>query len=185
MPKLTLIRHAPTSQNRNEVFMGVLDAPASEEGLAAARGVGEQLSGSLTRCYSSPLRRASETAERLFLRLPVTTDPDLAERNLGDWAGHAKKEILAAHPEAFYPNGNIRPEAVPPGGETLEHMIRRVDRFLSRMAELEPEEHAAAVTHNGVIRIARWRLEGLTLDEALQANEPFLKPRSFDLPSTA
>jgi broad specificity phosphatase PhoE len=51
--------------------------------------LGSHLSPAVAAIYSSPLRRAAQTAEQIAgaYHLPVIHDPDLREVLLGEWEG--------------------------------------------------------------------------------------------------
>ncbi len=88
--ELLLARHGETDWNRERRWQGHADPPLNELGRAQARRLAEALAGEqLEAIYASDLRRAHETAEIVGARLglPVTSDPDLREIDVGSWSG--------------------------------------------------------------------------------------------------
>ncbi len=106
----------------------------------------------------TPLARTRRTAEAIFQAgYPATTlmvEPDLIEQSLGDWQGLPHAELpgrltLPAH--AFWPLGG---KELPPGGDSMDHVIRRVGPALERLAKQHPGEDVVIVSHGGAIRAA-------------------------------
>jgi probable phosphoglycerate mutase len=160
--------------------MGTRDVACGVEGLERARAMSASVR-ELRPCrvYASPLRRAIATARVLFAPdFVIASDGRLIERSLGEWEGQPTKEIRRAHPEAFRGRG-VDPDAVPPGGESLEALRQRVAMFLSDVAAevgRDPAGPVVLVTHNGVIRMVRHLLHGVSLEAAFARSEPHLEP---------
>lgn len=182
MPTLTLIRHAPTVSNEAGIFMSHLDSPITAAGLRRAHELGESLQELGVTClYASSLMRAIKTAEALFPHLPVTIAPELSERDVGEWAGQSKVVVHSQYPEAFMASGHMDPRFTPPGGETFHDFAQRTASFLRALATHDEDEHIAAVSHNGVIRMMRCWIEGLPLEVVFAVAEPHLTPRTYHL----
>jgi broad specificity phosphatase PhoE len=95
MPSLFLVRHAEPAITG--VLLGALDPPLSDAGRAHA---GRLLSGvKLAIVYSSPFRRAVETAESIARGAPIEILDDLREISHGDWDGLSWNEIETRDPE--------------------------------------------------------------------------------------
>ena len=104
---LTLIRHGLSDYNLDGRFQGSGDeAGLSARGLRQALLVGRSLCGlPLDRVYSSPLRRAYESARIITrgagLLLPVRSDDRLREVDIPGWEGLRHPEIRDTDPDAF------------------------------------------------------------------------------------
>ena len=75
---------------RRGPLQGHTDQPLNDYGRKQARALADRLAGNdIAAIYTSDLSRARETAEILAerLALPVVADPDLRERNWGNWEG--------------------------------------------------------------------------------------------------
>ena len=60
---IVMVRHGETDWNRERRFQGRADQPLNEAGRAQARELAELLRGEpVSAVYTSPLRRAGETA---------------------------------------------------------------------------------------------------------------------------
>ena len=88
--KLYIIRHGETSWNVERRLQGASDTDLNENGIALAAITGAAMKEiPFDCCFSSPLKRARETA-RLVLagrNIPVTEDERLREISFGEWEG--------------------------------------------------------------------------------------------------
>lgn len=144
----TLLRHAETSWNRDNIGYGHTDIPMSAEGYAAAWAY--TLPYGIRRIFTSPLSRALETANIIAHRhsLPAPTIvPCLIERFHGDGEGMPK---------------HLRPQVIP-GRESDDSIRERVIPFLSHL-----DNTCLVVTHAGVIKA----LTGEKVDHLQEAHYP-------------
>jgi probable phosphoglycerate mutase len=152
---ILLARHGETDWNREGRFQGHADPPLNETGLAQAAELAAELEGvELAAVYSSPLRRALETAEVVAAGhgLEPRAVDALREVDVGSWQGLTRAEVEARFPEQFarwldYDKGWE-------GGESYEEMGRRVVAALLELAAAHEDERILAVTHGGPIRAA-------------------------------
>lgn len=163
--RLYLIRHAQSQANRGET-LDLADPPLTEVGQEQARRLGERLARQgIDAIYSSPLRRALETAEAIARAtgLPMKVLADLREVALGDvgdvakitWqqARAVKERILAEGSwDAF------------PGSEGSEAVRRRVVAAFHQIIGGCPGMRVAVVTHAGVIQTFVSQVLGLNRD---------------------
>ena len=144
MTTILLARHGETDWNREGRFQGHADPPLNRTGRAQAveLSVG-LLAEELAAVYSSPLRRALETAEIVAASHglePVTVD-GLREVDVGSWSGLTRAEI-----DARFPDGER------PDGETREQHAERVLAAIERIARENLGRRVLIVTHGGVMR---------------------------------
>jgi broad specificity phosphatase PhoE len=138
------VRHGETENNAAGLITGSLDidltARGREQALAAAEALAHE---PITGAYTSPLKRARETAEPIASRLhvPLHIIEALAERNWGE---------LEGRPRALRVRGET-----PPGAETLEAFTARV---LSAFAAID-DAVPLIVAHAGVFRVLCRTLE--------------------------
>lgn len=134
----------------------------SDLGRAQAASAARSL-GAVDAIYASDLQRAAETAAIISGVVgvgPVLLDPDLRERDAGEWSGLTRDEIHERYPgylpddrhRAFAPDSNGEPPR-PPGWETDDALRSRVIRALARIHEAVPDGDVLAVTHGGVIYV--------------------------------
>ena len=158
MAKFTLIRHGESVWNGERRMQGHQDPDLSARGrrqsdLLVARF---HAPGALRAAavYTSPLRRAAETGERLAgtLALPLFSEPDFREMSLGRWEGMTVSEIRAAFPGS-YQRWLEDPRTFPaPGGEGLDAFARRVVRAFERVQAAHPGADVIILSHGGVIK---------------------------------
>jgi len=134
-----LVRHGETDWNAAGRLQGHTDRPLSDYGRQQARRLAEELSGeAFDAIYASDLARARETAEIVAaqLHLPVALDPDLREKDWGNWEGLTSTERLGV-------------ELV---GESTEGHQKRMLAALARIAAKHPYDRVLVVTHGGSMR---------------------------------
>ena len=151
MTHLTFIRHGETDWNADGRLQGQTDRPLSDYGREQARQLAEDLQGEgFDAIYSSDLSRARETAEIVGARLGlrVELDPDLREKDWGNWEGLTSVE---RDPFEFV-------------GESTEAHQERTLRALRRLSERHPgDARILVVTHGGSMRRVQASALGLAL----------------------
>ena len=151
MTTLLLVRHGETDWNADGRLQGHTDRPLSEFGRLQAQRLAEELEGEqLEAIYSSDLARARETAEIVSERLglPVELNPDLREKDWGNWEGLTAVE-------------RDRVEFV---GESTEAHQERMLRALRRISERHPgDRRVLVVTHGGSMRRVQVAAMGVAL----------------------
>ena len=165
--RLLLVRHGETDWNLGSRFQGHADPPLNETGRAQARELAAALADrSFDAVYSSPLRRAFETAEIIAAPhgLQPVPDPGLREVAVGEWQGLTREEVERRFPEQYrrwLGFGQGWDE-----GETYEEMGRRVVATLLDLARRHDGETVLCVTHGGPIRAALASASGISHAEA-------------------
>jgi ribonuclease H / adenosylcobalamin/alpha-ribazole phosphatase len=170
MATLLLVRHGETDWNRENRFQGHADPPLNEAGREQARELATRLAGEpLSAVFTSPLRRARETAEVVAAErgLHALPEPGLLEIDVGSWSGLTRTEV-----EQRFPDGYRRWLDLASGwddGETYEVLAERVVRTLLRIAAAHDGEPVLLVTHSGPIRAAVAAADGIPYAEARRA----------------
>jgi broad specificity phosphatase PhoE len=129
--------------------------------------------------YSSPLRRASETAETFAraVRAQVVLEDDLVEANIGGWEGKPFEEIIESEPEVVQHLRNQR--AIwhrAPGAERGDQFRERVRVAVENLLAKHPEDNLVAFVHGGVINAYLGEVLGL-------GQEMFFLPENTSLNS--
>jgi broad specificity phosphatase PhoE len=164
---LVLIRHAETDWNRDNRFQGHADPPLNDAGRAQARTLADELGAErFAALYTSPLRRAAETAAILAseLGLEPVSDAALEEIDVGSWSGLTRDEVGER-----FPDGYARWLEFGHGwedGETDEELGGRVVAGLLNIGARHPDVSVLAVTHGGPIRSALAAAERVPFEEA-------------------
>ena len=147
-------------------YFGHTDVPLNAEGIRQGALLVERLRGErLDAVYSSDLARclASAAAIATSHTLPVLPDADLREINFGEFEGLSFAEIDARFPgaERFWGAGVT--DVCFPGGESVDLLATRVDRFLARIAVAHRgDERVLVVGHGGPLKLMLCRALGLT-----------------------
>jgi len=168
--RILLIRHGQTDYNIKDVYQGAMDVPLNDKGHAQAGVVAERLKGFPVRAiYSSPLRRARATLDRIAAHHkpePVFLD-DLKEIHLGEWQGKSDTEVKRRYASFFEERKRLGDyyEARAPGGESYKDLTERSLRALERIVAEVDEGPVLVVTHGGVIKSIIGHLFELSVDK--------------------
>lgn len=148
MQTLYLIRHTKPSIAPG-ICYGQMDIGLADSFKEEASDVLHYLSP-LELIITSPLLRASRLAEYLAQeqRCELLVDVRLMEKHFGLWEGKAWSDIARNEIDAWA--GDIMGYA-PPGGESVQQMMRRVQTLLCDVAQL-PQQNIALIAHGGSIR---------------------------------
>ena len=150
--KLYIIRHGETDWNKAWRLQGQTDTDLNEYGRELARITCEGIKDlKIDRVFSSPLRRAVETAELVTAGrgLTIETDERLKEVGFGINEGKLPEErepgckLFFTQPAKYVPSE---------GGETLNELVRRTGEFLDeviRPMSLTDEMRDGAVLISG------------------------------------
>jgi probable phosphoglycerate mutase len=146
MPRLALIRHAPTDWSAAGRLQGRNEQPLSAAGRAAALRWHLPPPVDAFPRVASPLLRCRETAQLLQPPRPFAVEPRLIEMDFGAWEGRTLAEIHAAEPDAAAREA-LGLDFRAPGGESPREVQARLIPWLASL----PTD-TLAVTHKGVIR---------------------------------
>jgi len=164
--RLVLIRHATNDWVRKGLLAGwTPGVHLNEEGRAQAQALGERLTtAQLDAVYSSPLERATETAQTVAAphALEVQIHKGIGEVQYGEWNGRSIRDLVKKplwRSVQTYPSGTRFP-----GGETIGEMQARVVAALEEVRSNHPGGIVAVVAHADVIKAAVAYYIGVPLD---------------------
>lgn len=158
--RLLLFRHAQTAWTISGQHTGRTDLELTSVGEAEARATAPifqrlLLGDPLAALYSSPRKRALRTAALALAEHEAVVNDCLAEFDYGDYEGLTPAQIQARAPGwSLWRDGC-------PGGESLQQVAARADRFLALVRERHENETICAVSHGHFIRILTARVLGL------------------------
>lgn len=156
MLKLYLVRHGESAWNIKHLYTGRQDVPLSELGELQAQRVAAKFAAcELTALYTSPLKRAYDTAKPLALQkqLPAHADARLAEIHHGAWEGNPAAVIREQY-AAEYLAWRTQPHRVKmPDGESLAEVSLRAQAFLHDVMARYADGNILIVTHDAVLRV--------------------------------
>jgi probable phosphoglycerate mutase len=168
MPALYVIRHA--LPEITGVLSGQSDPPLS----ALGREKASRLHVPAATVYSSPLRRARETA--IYLNPWPIIRQDLAEITYGAWDGLPWSEIESRWPETAAAKIGNWFQVTPPGGEDWERFSARVLRCLSGI--VRGRLPAAIIAHEAVNAVIANQLTGSPINNYKQ---DYCEIKKYDL----
>jgi broad specificity phosphatase PhoE len=172
MRTLYLIRHACAAVEG--VLLGQSDPPLSDQGRADAH---RAFSGfEVQRVYSSPLRRARETAAFLRSAAEVTVLDELAEISLGAWDGKSWEEVQRTDPALANRKSEDWFGVTPPDGESWSAFTQRVLNALDHVRS--GPMPAAIVAHSAVNSVIA---ASLRASSPIQFQQAYCEVIEFDL----
>ena len=157
---LYLVRHGESDFEATEFSTSARgeqwDPPLSARGREQATLLADRLVAMIppVAVYSSPLRRARETAGAFADRvsMAVGIEDDLAEAHLGDWEGKPFEEILRADEQMLHRIRNQEPIwRHAPGVEELAPFRARVSDAVETILARHPSGNVFVVCHGAVI----------------------------------
>jgi broad specificity phosphatase PhoE len=154
--RICLIRHGESEWNRTHRYTGQQDPPLSALGRSQAERVGERLeSEPLVAIYSSPLARATQTAEPCarLKSLQIACEAAFAEIHHGSWEGLTTDEVSARYPAELTMWRDEPHRVVMPAGESLEDVRRRSVPTFQRIISRHAGEAIAIFSHDAVQRV--------------------------------
>lgn len=150
--RLTLIRHALTDWNASGRFQGVADVELNREGREQAKRLATYVARLEPEAvvYSSPLKRAVETASIAFPGRDLRLDPRLKEIDFGEFEGRTQAENESHPGWAEWLEDPYSRRA--PGGESYAMLRERAVAWMDEVVATGPQ-HVVAVTHSGTIQM--------------------------------
>ncbi len=139
------MRHGPTEWNSANRIQGRTDVPLSDYGrqVVLSRHIPFDTTG--VHWYSSPLRRARETAR--LLSLHADREEALTEIAYGNWEGQFvyDQKLLQQRRSRGW-------DCRPPGGETRREAFARIETWLLNRSLEGVDGDLGAVVHGGLIK---------------------------------
>jgi len=160
-----LVRHGLSEGNLGKYFQGHLDPPLTDQGRQQAAALGQWLGKrdlTISAMYTSPLKRARQTAEIIGASLGPTAiidEPDLIEYHGGQLEGLTLDEATKLFPDYLDRPLAKRGDFSAYGGESYQQMQQRLERFISRVQSAHPPDaDIIVVAHGGSLYqlLKRW-----------------------------
>jgi len=155
---LYLIRHGETDANAAGVWQGSTDSSLNSRGLAQARALARRIARAqlpISVIYSSPLRRARQTAEAIAAALddiPIVLDAGLAEYRLGEWEGLTYEQLQKE--KRLWDHIAEDPDFSPPQGESPRQFALRLLNSFQTIVRENQGKTVAVVGHGGALATA-------------------------------
>ena len=164
--RLVLVRHGLSSYNKIGLIQGrTNDSYLTEEGYQQALLAGNALKKvKFDKIFSSPLKRASETAvtiENCFEhQTDIKLDENLLEVNLENWSGYSFDEIKQQFPDQ-YKTWKANPEDLLLEDKNnhlyypIKELFNQADRFIENIINQNTDsenKNILVVAHNAILR---------------------------------
>lgn len=152
--KIYVVRHGETALNAKGVMQGRLNEPLNENGRALAALTGKAIKGvRFDRCISSPLVRATQTAELLLREsgneIPLEIDGRITEIDFGDMEGKRIAEMGEEGRRFFTDPFHF---AGFPNGESIRDVCERTQAFLRELIARDDGKTYLVSTHGCALR---------------------------------
>ncbi len=170
--ELYIIRHGETDWNVARRFQGRSDIPLNEEGRRLARITAEALREvAFTRIYTSPLKRAYETA--MIIKgerdIPVVEEPAIIEIGFGEYEGLCCGKENYNIPDPEFMNFFDKPEAYKPprGAESIQALRERTADFFEKLVHNKSMENDTILisTHGAALRGILSHINGIGTED--------------------
>ncbi len=152
--QIFLVRHGETTWNSRKIWQGQIGDGLNDYGKKQAELAAYKLvDKSISKIYSSDLKRTLETARIISDRLGVDIheDSEFRERSLGLLSGMQESEILKRYPTITLEDGFLGSNDIGNAEPWNDFCNRVTSRFLE--ASTESEGNVCIVTHGGVIYV--------------------------------
>ncbi|MCL5037391.1 MAG: histidine phosphatase family protein [Chloroflexi bacterium] len=156
MTRVYLVRHGETGGNKMETFRGTLDLPLTQKGKEQAfRAAVIFTKHNPDAVYSSPLRRAEDTADAIAEPhiLPVLKESRFMDLDFGKWQGKTVGGVKEEFPCEFEQWTKNPFNAVISGGGNLKELAKNASDALCEIIERHKDREVIIVTHRLVLKL--------------------------------
>lgn len=153
--KVFLVRHGETEWNKSGKVQGCQDTNLSKDGIMQAQYLSNRFNDNFDCIYTSPLKRAVQTAEIIGTNKEIkpTIINELREINFGEWEGLTLKEISNNFPKEFSKWRNDKLEAPMCGGDlSLRNASERAESSIKKVINTHKGKRIIIVAHSGIIK---------------------------------
>jgi broad specificity phosphatase PhoE len=174
-----VFRHGQTFDNKNGVFSGWRDSVLTPAGEKNARTLAQKLKNkSIIFAFTSHLTRMRHTLREVLRFHPqavVVEDDRVIERCYGDLQGHTHAKFIANYGKREYDKYHRGYGVVPPHGESIQMVEKRVFGFAQEVEKLVKERrcNVAVVCGNNSMRALRRYFEKLTVAQMMKLENPY------------
>ncbi|MAZ45559.1 MAG: hypothetical protein CMD74_02500 [Gammaproteobacteria bacterium] len=159
MTVMIFVRHGQIRANKKGLWHGSTDSSLTLKGHYQAARTAKHLANkqSITKIYSSPLKRCVNTARHISksIKIPILIDENIREYAIGDWEGLPFKVLQEKYD--FVNRVQADPDFRPPNGESLKGVSDRMSSFIDRVREDNNRQQRGdilIVSHGAAISVA-------------------------------
>lgn len=168
---LLIARHGKTKWNSMGKMQGQQDSPLTKEGKKQARKLAQVVDTyEIERVVSSPLGRAEKTAKVVsnHANIPMETDDNLKEIDIGRYSGLTKDEVKERNPEFFSRRESNKWTCSWPDGESYKDASERAKEFIENTQQIE---RTVILAHQSINRVVLGQLLNLSPEEILNMEQ--------------
>jgi broad specificity phosphatase PhoE len=149
--KIYIVRHGESVANEKKIVCGQSDYPLTNLGKNQILRSRDSLASiEFNQLYSSPLKRATETAQILFPTKIFSMEPMLMEMNTGDYSELSVEQLFENYPQYKYQG--INPDLEYPNGESVSKLFSRISRwFQNKLNVWNQNENYLIVGHEATV----------------------------------
>ena len=149
-----LMRHAEVETAYHQTFGGRIDIGLSEQGQAQAHSLVNFLRRfPLDSCFSSPMKRAVQTAAPCQEWAKPVLLNGLREVDFGDWTGLRWEEVRKKYGKSARDWLHLLEANAIPNAESIEQFRARIQEIWSILLRPENGNRIGVFAHGGVIRM--------------------------------
>ncbi len=153
------VRHGEIESNIKKIYAGWseegLTRKGRQEATEATEAAETLIDFNIDSIYTSPLKRAVQTAEIIggILNKQPIKEESFKEMRLGIWEGMGEEEIQRDYPDKWKIWTTSPAVLILEGRETLQELLERVLAGLKRVKQREVDGSVLVVTHVAIIRV--------------------------------
>lgn len=175
MTKIYLLRHGALAGDCRHRFVGQIDLPLAQEGVAQAAALAKALhTAGIEMIHCSDLIRCQTTANILAqsIHAPITAHKALREISLGDWEGLLRAEVAQRWAPEFEARGRDIECYRPPAGESFADCLARALPVWEAICNTRCKA-VAVVGHAGLNRVLLCHILGKPLAEIFHIEQHY------------
>lgn len=167
--KIYVIRHGITELNKKKVVNGQIDEPLAPDGIQQAEAAISSIPETVKYIYTSPLKRASQTANIINSKFnkPIVVETALTEIYMGSLAGNSWLSMENGL-ELKKKHRSIEFDYRPQGGESAAQVKKRIINFLKTIQGKYQDYAVLIITHGGIIRLLHQLEHGTQLLDEIE-----------------
>ena len=173
--EIYLIRHGLTESNKKKIYAGWSDESLCQEGVSALLEIGKKSKKfKIEKIFSSPIRRAVQTAEVInsFLNITIEIEENLKEMKMGPWEGLSEEEVVKKFPNEWKIWNSKPSELKLYGREPLRKLQFRALKAIKKISNISDCSRILAVTHVALIRVLIIYYNSLSMDNYRKIDVP-------------
>lgn len=164
--KIYVVRHGETNENISKMMQGNMDTELNDAGRKQAYDLVKKVAScDVDLIFSSPLKRAYDTAKIIAQGKRIVVDERLKSRNHGEFQGISRNGINLK--DYWNIKKNIRYEKA----ESVRDLYDRIVSLLMDIKRYYPDKKVLLVTHSGITRILYYYFNGIPEDGDLTSYE--------------